>query len=223
MISQANLFYLSWAPERLLSWLLKVKKIHVISRYQEPWLEYAAFEFQDDNPKFMDVWTFDFLYECVKNLPVSLYEVRPWPGGRFKNTYELLNLRALNFSPANKIHKFQCMGMIFCVEFQRYPWNSTQNILPIHWKIWLLYNIEILRALRFKSLYAFLKRPPALWTYTEQSQDGEINTLRPRQNGRHFADDIFKCIFLNENASIPIEVSLKFVPKSPINNTPALV
>ena len=26
-----------------------------------------------------------------------------------------------------------------------------------------------------------------------------INTLRPRQNGRHFPDDIFKCIFLTEN------------------------
>ena len=25
------------------------------------------------------------------------------------------------------------------------------------------------------------------------------NTLRPRHNGRHFPDDIFKCIFLNEN------------------------
>ena len=42
-------------------------------------------------------------------------------GGRFKNTYELLNLRALKFSPLNKIHIFQCMGKIFCVEFQRYP------------------------------------------------------------------------------------------------------
>ena len=41
-------------------------------------------------------------------------------------------------------------------------WNSTQNILPIHWKIWFLYNIEILWALRFKSSYAFLKRPPGL-------------------------------------------------------------
>ena len=39
-------------------------------------------------------------------------------------------------------------------------WNSTQNILPTHWKTWFLYNIEILRALRFKSSYAFLKRPP---------------------------------------------------------------
>ena len=39
-------------------------------------------------------------------------------------------------------------------------WNSTQNIQPIHWKILFLYNIEILRALSFKSSYAFLKRPP---------------------------------------------------------------
>ena len=49
-----------------------------------------------------------------------------------------------------------------------------------------------------------------------------INTLRPRQNGRHFADDIFKRIFLNENVWILIKISLKFVPKGPINNIPAL-
>ena len=44
-----------------------------------------------------------------------------YSGGRFKNTYELLNLRALKFSYVNKIHIFQCMGKIFCVEFERYP------------------------------------------------------------------------------------------------------
>ena len=33
----------------------------------------------------------------------------------------------------------------------------------------------------------------------------------------------FKCIFLNENVWIPIKISLKFVPKGPINNIPALV
>ena len=49
------------------------------------------------------------------------------------------------------------------------------------------------------------------------------NTLRPRQNGRHFADDILKRIFVNENVWIPIKMSLKFVPKVPINNIPALV
>ena len=37
------------------------------------------------------------------------------------------------------------------------------------------------------------------------------------------ADDNFKCIFLNENDRIPIWISLKFVPRSPIDNKPALV
>ena len=50
-----------------------------------------------------------------------------------------------------------------------------------------------------------------------------LNTLRPRQNGHHFPDDIFKCIFLNENVWIPTKISLKFVPKGPINNIPAMV
>ena len=50
-----------------------------------------------------------------------------------------------------------------------------------------------------------------------------FNALRPRQNGRHFAEDIFKCIFRNENIWISIQISLKYVPKGPINNIPALV
>ena len=35
--------------------------------------------------------------------------------------------------------------------------------------------------------------------------------------------DIFKCIFLNENYIILIQVSLKLVPKSPIDIKPASV
>ena len=45
-----------------------------------------------------------------------------------------------------------------------------------------------------------------------------INTLRPRQNGRHF-----QFFFLNENLGYAIRISLKFVPKVPINDKPALV
>ena len=37
------------------------------------------------------------------------------------------------------------------------------------------------------------------------------------------ADDIFKWIFLNENGRNLIQISLKFVSKSPIDNKPALV
>ena len=50
-----------------------------------------------------------------------------------------------------------------------------------------------------------------------------FNPLRLRRNGRYFPDDIFKCIFLNENLWISIKISLEFVPKGPINNIPALV
>ena len=34
------------------------------------------------------------------------------------------------------------------------------------------------------------------------------------------ANDIFKCIFLYANDRIQIQISLKLVPKSPINNKP---
>ena len=64
-----------------------------------------------------------------------------------------------------------------------------------------------------------------------QAEDGDvsakresyINTLRPRQDGRHFANDIFKCIFLNENVWIEMKISFDFVPKGSINTIPALV
>ena len=49
-----------------------------------------------------------------------------------------------------------------------------------------------------------------------------LNTLRPRQICCHFADGIFKCILFNENVWISINISLKFLPKGPINNIPAL-
>ena len=56
-----------------------------------------------------------------------------------------------------------------------------------------------------------------------QATPTPIETLRPRQNGHDFAEDTFKHIFLNENVRITIQISLKFVPKGPINNVLALV
>ena len=45
------------------------------------------------------------------------------------------------------------------------------------------------------------------WLNSPQPGDTiELNTLRPRQNGRHFADDTFKPIFLNENIRISIRI-----------------
>ena len=57
----------------------------------------------------------------IPHLPVVDINNLPWPGVHFKSSYEFLNLRALKFSPVNKIHIFQCMANIYCVEFQSEP------------------------------------------------------------------------------------------------------
>ena len=59
-----------------------------------------------------------------------------------------------------KSTSFNVWVTYFVWNFKGTLWNSTQNILPIHWTIWFLCNFEILRALRFKSSYVFLKRLP---------------------------------------------------------------
>ena len=64
-----------------------------------------------------------------------------------------------------------------------------------------------------------------LWRYQRVPWRSDVgfNTLRPRQNGRHLANDIFKSIFLNANAWISLKISLKFVATFRINIIPALV
>ena len=69
------------------------------------------------------------------------------------------------------------------------------------------------RSSRASSAYCHINWPGS-WT---------VNSLRPGQDRRHFADNIFKCIFVNENVWISLRISLKFVPKFRINNIPALV
>ena len=50
-----------------------------------------------------------------------------------------------------------------------------------------------------------------------------INSSPPGQNGRHFADDVFGCIFVNEKFCILTKISLKCVSKGQIDDNPALV
>ena len=52
---------------------------------------------------------------------------------------------------------------------------------------------------------------------------GELHSSPPGQNGRHFAEDIFKHIFMNEKFCILTWIKLKLVAKGPINNKSALV
>ena len=51
----------------------------------------------------------------------------------------------------------------------------------------------------------------------------QFNTLKLKQNGRYFADNIFKSIFLNENVWIFLKIAPKIVPTVWIKNIAALV
>ena len=55
---------------------------------------------------------------------------------------------------------FNACVRYFVLNFEVYLWNSTQNIKHIYWKIWFLYNIENIKADRFRSPYVFLKLRP---------------------------------------------------------------
>ena len=50
-----------------------------------------------------------------------------------------------------------------------------------------------------------------------------INSHPPGKNGHHFADNIFRCIFMNKEFCILIRITLEIVPKSPIDGNPALL
>ena len=63
----------------------------------------------------------------------------------------------------------------------------------------------------------------SMYIHHQQASKSLLTPFPPGQNGHHFADNIFRCIFLKENAWILIKISLNFVPKGSINNIPALV
>ena len=94
---------------------------------------------------------------------------------------------------------------------------SGNNNAAFFSKIWWEFIIKT-KTTTFNEIY--LSYGTLVWHKLAQLW---LNTLRPGRNEQHFADYIFKRIFFNENVWISIKISLKFVPKGPINNIPALV
>ena len=146
------------------------------------------------------------------------------PGARLIKIYNI-TIQGYRNSHA----KMQDSKCIFCgVGVQNLVWNfkghtklwthTTQNRHFARWqKFWRLmiywgHYILSLSEAGLKEQWS--QRPVAT---------GTLDTLRPIYNGRHFLDDIFKSIFLNDNVWISIEMSLKFVPEGQINNILALV
>ena len=132
--------------------------------------------------------------------------------------------KCLNFN-----YNFTYLGTIQAtIHYLNQWWPCSLIHKCITWVNWILkgYSIKINSVLGKFSENTF-----------KHKNDYKVNTLKQAvykmgkilfypqcvNIGRNFTEGIFKCIFLNENVWIPIKVSLKFVPKGPINNIPALV
>ena len=61
------------------------------------------------------------------------------------------------------------------------------------------YEMDIRRRHEAINLHTCWTSLRSLLTHICVTRSWCVNTVRPTQNGRHFPDDIFKCIFLNEN------------------------
>ena len=134
-------------------------------------------------------------------------------------------------SARNTAFSFQTGNSICCPFF-----NINTGNLELHFNIkavfprFRIFSLNILCTLKMLSSYwnmsliclfvPFCALILQSWIITSW---GFFNTLRPRQNGHHFPDNILKGLFLNENVCIWIKISLKLVLKGPINNIPALV
>ena len=98
--------------------------------------------------------------------------------------------------------------------------NQTLKVLIYILSHTFIYHIIVFTLTSVKDFINSMISIYNMWT--DLTKMTRFNTSRLRQNGHHFPD-IFKRIFWNEDVWILIKISLKFVPKGPINNIPALV
>ena len=109
------------------------------------------------------------VYKCVELARLS--------GGRLKNACKLLNLRALNFQHCIKTPSFLVWVKYFVRDFKGSLWNLTQNILPIHCKIWFHNKIEILRALKGRKFFKCSQGKALLCNQSMMSQKSILDFL----------------------------------------------
>ena len=76
----------------------------------------------------------------------------------------------------------------------------------------------VLQMLKWFALSRTLSFEDPMWIERLLLYSG-MNAMKPEQNGRHFEDDIFKCILLSKNCGILNKISVKFVvTKGSVNN-----
>ena len=151
----------------------------------------------------------------ISNTP-PLYQTMAWcrPGDKPLSETMMVKLPTHIYVPRPQWIKWSIPAVVRTSK--SYNWIQIDlKFCQVWMMIMIFVNIcisdDLFQQLRFES-----SALGCAWVYW-------FNTSRPKQNGRHFADDILICSFFNENARISLKISLKFVPKFRINNIPALV
>ena len=142
---------------------------------------------------------------------ISRTPINYWSSRKITCARCILTLKWLDIFFCQDIALFSNVVLYNC-NISILKWSNTMNIKSALWILmaWCFSSTKAAVATVLSMCLCFWG---CVW----------VNTLRPRQNGRHFPDNIFKWIFLNENVWISINISLKFVPRGPINNIPTLV
>ena len=114
-------------------------------------------------------------------------------------------------------------GTLIEIHYTQVIKMHTIHALTCCW-IWLFKR----RRIRYENINRSCVFTTRIWhTHSETKRNKSAcilyNILTTRQNGHRFADDIYKCIFLNGNSWISIKLTLKLVPRGPINIVPVLV
>ena len=89
------------------------------------------------------------------------------------------------------------------------------------WVSWSEYNVNHLCPTCQRSLNSF--RHVSEHGHPCVNMKSFYNSSPPTQNGHHFTDDVYICIFMDEKFCILIQISLKFVPKGSNANKSVLV
>ena len=133
----------------------------------------------------------------------------------------------------NRVHVYRWRGIPYIVRYSSVIVYIDSRIftyfdeipnrgLRAETKFILVCTHVVLHSSNTRMKYSMRKCFRSLCGVTDsQTWTSLFNPWRPRRNGRHFADDTFEPIFLNENIRISNKISLKFVPQVPINNIPA--
>ena len=119
------------------------------------WPAWADLAYQ----KYVTEWCFG--YWCTVNHHTWSWD---WAaqGGISKTHMSSWIWELLKLECCTKVISFNVWVRYFVWNFKGDLWNSTQNIIPIHWKMQILFTGENLRALRFKSSQVFFETPPAV-------------------------------------------------------------